>query len=153
MIYSLATVCIYIYRHTHIATIYVCTCTCAIIYVEHVWTNHISWPWQSSQVLSQKSSPRCHRNRTLQHLQNQLFCLAGGKSDFPTNNTWRAFFLMASLLSKLQLFDLSILAKHFLLNLPWGCHTVYIYIHTYIYMYIICISLWDCRTSHRRWPF
>ena len=48
---------------------------------------------QSSQVLSQKSSPRCHRNRTFQHLQNQLFCLAGGTSDFPTNNTWRAFFL------------------------------------------------------------
>ena len=34
-----------------------------------------------------------------------------------------------------------------------GVATQYIYTHTHIYMYIICISLWDCRTSHRRWPF
>ena len=79
------------------------------------------------------------------------------ESQISPQTTHGVLFFMASLLSKLQLFDLSILAKHFLLNLPWGCHTVYIdiyiYIHTHTHMYIICIPLWDCRTSHRRWPF
>ena len=38
------------------------------------------------------------------------------------------------------------------LGLP---HSIYrhIYIYTHTHMYIICIPLWDCRTSHRRWPF